>query len=117
VPDVNKLRTDQRTRTELGQAGLTEIQANLWPVDCQTCGKPLGGDPPSLVVHDLAGTAWAGLHHPACQSPRWDDGAGGVYVLHHGGATLSVRTCAVLLPEPKRFGRLTHWPVALGANS
>jgi hypothetical protein len=38
-----------RTAQELGEPGLTELGANLWPKDCQTCGWQLGNDQPTLV--------------------------------------------------------------------
>ena len=42
----------EQTAETLGAAWL-ELAANLWPVDCQTCGRALGTDRPSLYVADL----------------------------------------------------------------
>jgi hypothetical protein len=46
---------------------------SLWPVDCQTCGQPLGVAPPVLFVDDFGQTAFASLHHRSCREPRWND--------------------------------------------
>jgi hypothetical protein len=58
---------DQATLELLGPEALNELAENLHPVDCQTCGWPLGTTTPSLLVADLAFMASATLHHPRCQ--------------------------------------------------
>lgn len=55
----------------LGPAGLAELEANLWPVDCQTCGGTLGPTRPAVYVIDLIDQAYASLHHPRCRRPEW----------------------------------------------
>jgi hypothetical protein len=56
-----ELWCDQKTRGELGEAGLAEVTAGLWAQDCQSCGLSLGGEPPALCVDELSGYATAGL--------------------------------------------------------
>jgi len=68
---VAEVLTDRVTREKLGAEGLAEVKANLWPVNCQTCGQPLGADPPVLCVDDIMIFGSASLHHLACQAPRW----------------------------------------------
>jgi hypothetical protein len=56
----------------LGDEGLSRVCSNLWAVDCQTCGRPLGGKAPALCVDDLSDTAAiATLHHQACRPSSW----------------------------------------------
>lgn len=68
---VVQVLTDEVTRAKLGVDGLAEVQRNLWPVNCQSCGQALGDDPPVLCVDDMLAYATASLHHLACQPPRW----------------------------------------------
>ncbi|MFF7251298.1 hypothetical protein ACFZBU_46475 [Embleya sp. NPDC008237] len=65
---------DERTRDELGPAGLAELALNLWPGDCQTCGWDLGVLRPAVLIRDAVAFVAASLHHERCQRPRWDDG-------------------------------------------
>lgn len=62
---------DRRMARELGEAGLADLAANLWPKDCQTCGWELGADRPTVVVDDFLAFASAGLHHQRCQPTGW----------------------------------------------
>ncbi|MGH4017791.1 MAG: hypothetical protein ACRDT0_00815 [Pseudonocardiaceae bacterium] len=62
---------DDTTRKLLGPDVLERVLNNLWPVDCQTCGRPLGSERPALHVADLVVVASASLHHRACQAPEW----------------------------------------------
>jgi hypothetical protein len=66
--------TEERTTSELDGDRLHEVCRNLWPVDCQTCGKPLGGRTPSLHVTDLYDRGFASLHHVTCHAPAWSEG-------------------------------------------
>jgi hypothetical protein len=68
---VVQVLTDEAIRAKLGMDGLAEVQANLWLGDCQSCGQPLGADPPALCVDDMMLYAAASLHHVSCQAPRW----------------------------------------------
>ncbi|MDG9720673.1 hypothetical protein [Streptomyces sp. DH24] len=69
---VSKLLTDSTTETRLGPELLAELRANLWAVDCQTCGRRFGRwERPALTVQVAADTADASLHHRGCRSPRW----------------------------------------------
>ena len=43
-------------------------------MDCQTCGRPLGAEPPALAVDDTGVAAWASLHHQRCRAPEWNNG-------------------------------------------
>ncbi len=64
------------TRANLGPAGVAELTASLWPVDCQTCGRPLGAQPPALAVDDVTAFAWASLHHQRCRAPGMEQWPG-----------------------------------------
>ncbi|WP_031172797.1 hypothetical protein [Streptosporangium roseum] len=68
--------------------------ANLWPVDCQTCGRPLRDKPPALLVDDMIAFGIAALHHPACQASDWNDGTAHVSARGH----LVSRRARVVLP-------------------
>jgi len=59
-------------RTRLG-AALGEVCGWLWPEDCQTCGRALGGQQPALCVDDHGAFAVASLHHPKCRRTEWND--------------------------------------------
>ena len=74
--------TEERTVRELD--GLQEVCRNLWPVDCQTCGKPFSGRIPSLNVDDMLGHGYANLHHVTCHAPGWTEG-----LIISGGGNLS----------------------------
>ncbi|MFD9965046.1 hypothetical protein [Amycolatopsis sp. NPDC058986] len=71
LPDYPFL-ISERTRSELGAAGLAELAANLWPQDCQSCGWELGSAKPSLAVEDMIVFASASLHHERCRPPAWN---------------------------------------------
>lgn len=62
---------DPYTRSILGKHGLEELSRNLWPGHCQTCGFPLGTEPPAVVIVDEEVSITANLHHRRCQHPRW----------------------------------------------
>ena len=59
------------TRKRLGPA-LGEVCGWLWPKDCQTCGKPLTGQP-TLCVDDFDAFAMAALHHRGCRAAVWNE--------------------------------------------
>jgi hypothetical protein len=68
------LLTDSTTETKLGAEVLAELAANLWPVDCQTCGRPFSRwAKPALSVQAVADRADASLHHRGCRLPGWRD--------------------------------------------
>lgn len=82
------------TRAELGRDGLAELTASLWPVDCQTCGRPLGAQPPALAVDDMTVFAWASLHHERCRAPGWNSGP----VITQTNAGVSHRSRLAMMP-------------------
>jgi hypothetical protein len=61
------------TRARLGGAEIAEVMASLWPVDCQSCGLPLGAAATVLAVDQAGPAAWASLHHRRCREPGWED--------------------------------------------
>lgn len=85
------------TRANLGPGGVAELTASLWPVDCQTCGRPLGSQPPALAVDDVTAFAWASLHHKQCRAPGWNSGP----VITQTGAGVSHRSRLVMMPTQK----------------
>jgi hypothetical protein len=64
---LSKVHISSKIRDKLGENGVAELTACLWPVDCQTCNRPLGADPPALLVDDMLAFATASLHHRRCQ--------------------------------------------------
>jgi len=98
---VAEVLTDRVTREKLGLVGLAEVRANLWPVNCQTCGQPLGADPPVLCVDDIMIFGSASLHHLACQAPRWR--SQGRLSPARGGSSQAIRLLLVPVePEGQR---------------
>ncbi|WP_412516199.1 hypothetical protein K8Z49_34950 [Actinomadura madurae] len=70
-----RMRIDPVTRERLGPRALAELDVNLRPVDCQTCGRSLGRwGKPALEVRAEDGFAAAALHHQRCRPPAWVDG-------------------------------------------
>lgn len=103
-----KLRTDRTTRKKLGRAGLAEVAAHLWPVDCQTCGASLDGERPALVVNDLEVFADASVHHSRCRAPEWDDSH---RIVTPAGRLLTHAANTVLLPlQQGDDGEVGLWP-------
>lgn len=75
----------------LDENGVQRLTAMLHPRrgDCQSCVRPLHGQPISLLVDVIAdGFAIAALHHSACQQPGWNDS--GITVLREGTATYAL---------------------------
>jgi hypothetical protein len=70
------------------------VSASLWAQDCQTCGQPLGLGPPALCVDELSGVATAGLHHPGCRPPGWNDSS---LILTSSSEVLTWEVCALVL--------------------
>ena len=50
---VGEVLISGEIKDHLGDSGVTEVTGWLWAVDCQTCGRPLGSDPPALCVDDM----------------------------------------------------------------
>jgi hypothetical protein len=84
-------------RANLGPEGVAELTASLWPVDCQTCGRPLGMLPPALAVDDATAFAWASLHHKQCRAPGWNSGP----VIIQTAAGVSHRSRLIIMPTQK----------------
>ena len=59
-------------QAELDEVGLTQVMASLYPVDCQTCGRPIGSARPILHVDDFGAHADAALHHSGCKTSEWN---------------------------------------------
>ncbi|QDQ09722.1 hypothetical protein [Streptomyces spectabilis] len=75
---VSRLRTDAVTKGRLGPRVIDDLKAGLWPVDCQSCGRPLGRwTAAALEVAADDDFATASLHHPRCRRPAWQDGPPG----------------------------------------
>lgn len=87
---------DDRTAAKLGEGGLAAVAAWLWPGDCQTCGRPLGGQPPALCIDDSATFAAASLHHQRCRRAAWNDDS--VIFLAGGAPNLTWRSLSFGLP-------------------
>lgn len=108
---IAAVKTDERTRTELGEAVLSEVLANVWAGDCQLCGRSLGSSAPALVVDVLAGSyASASLFHPGCRAPSWNDTDD---VRTTSAATLSFVTRSFLMPMTDQHGQDVVRPTML----
>jgi hypothetical protein len=92
---------DRKTRDKLGEDGLAEVRAQLYAVDCQTCGRPLGTGAPALVVDDMNEWAVAALHHRECRAAEWNDGTA---IRASAGATISWCAESALFPVPTASG-------------
>lgn len=92
LPEV---QCDQKTRDILGDDGIAEVTGSLWAGDCQSCGRPLGGEPPALCVDDAVTYATASLHHSRCRPAAWNDGS---VIYLAGGANLSWTSLSFMLP-------------------
>lgn len=92
---VEQIHITQDVYDKLGERSLREIARWLWPVDCQTCGRFLGDDPPSLCVDDLMIFSTATLHHQVCRASGWNDSG---RLDHTPEAHLSFITGLVMMP-------------------
>lgn len=99
-----KVQISSKIRDKLGEEGVSEVTACLWPVDCQTCNRPLGTEPPALLIDDMLMFASATLHHRRCQSSNWREGGH----RHSGGKFVTWRARTVMLgtendggPDPR----------------
>lgn len=106
---VHEVQITEEIRDNLEEDGLREVCACLWAVDCQSCGRFLGDDRPSLVVNDMMLYATASLHHQGCHVPDWNDSA---LIEVTQGANLSFVTRTVMAPV-SRGGRTEFWPMVL----
>jgi hypothetical protein len=104
---IAKMITDRRTAENLGEEGLAVLRAHLFAGDCQRCNRPLGSEPPSLVVDEMTPEmAWARLHHRRCRPARWNTGQ--VMVIEGLGDTVSWSARALIFPM--RIGILPFLP-------
>lgn len=92
---VEQIQISKDIHDRLGEQALHEVCAWLWAVDCQSCGRFLGDDPPALCVDDIGIFASASLHHQACRTPDWNDS--GMFQNTHE-SHLSYITGLVMLP-------------------
>lgn len=92
---VSRWRTDPAAGARLGPGTLADLKANLFAVDCQTCGRPFGRlGRPALEVQAEAGFGTASLHHHRCRPPAWIDGPVDLGVRRH----LTWRAGCFLMP-------------------
>lgn len=105
---VGKALINDKIHGELGEDGLRDLLACLWPVDCQSCGRFLGDVPPALCVDDSIIFAVASLHHPGCRAPEWNDS--GMIATISGLDSLSYTTAALVFPLV-RDGQVEPWPM------
>src|ERR1022692_5141058 len=106
---VREVQITEEIRDHLGEDGLREVCSCLWAVDCQTCGRFLGDDRPSLVVNDMVLYATAALHHQACRTPDWNDSS---LIEVTREPNLSFITRTVRAPVI-RGGQTEFWPMLL----
>ena len=106
---VKKVLVSERVTSELGEEGLRELLASLWAVDCQTCGKFLGEEPPALCVDDSIVFATASLHHPGCRASQWNDSG----VITHSGIDAITWNAAAGIMVLDRAGKPDPTPMML----
>lgn len=97
---IPNLKLTEKITDRLGEAGIREVAAHLWARDCQTCGEPLGDQPPALYVIDMHSHAFAELNHQSCRAPDWND-SGIVTGMSSQNAYLSHEALSVVLPFSK----------------
>lgn len=102
------LVVDDRTARELGEQGLSELAANLWPKDCQSCGWDLGDDRPTVVVEDFVAFATVTLHHQRCRPAGWSETN---FLLNSAAALVSYDVFAFLQTERASTGREVQRPM------
>jgi hypothetical protein len=107
---VATLWVSELTQHKLGDDGLAELTACLRPVDCQSCSRLLGADPPAVCIDDLAGLAVASLHHPRCRLPGWNESM--IVVAGSGHYTTFVARM-VLLPVNLASRAKEEWPLVV----
>ena len=107
---VTTLMVSEVTRRRLGDHGLAELAACLWQVDCQSCGRFLGDDPPAVVVDDLNSVALASLHHQRCRLPEWNDS---MLVVAGSGQYSTFVARMMLLPVTGDDGTKETYPLML----
>jgi hypothetical protein len=100
----------ETTWQKLGNDGLAELAECLWPVDCQSCGRFLGGNPPAVVVDDLHVAVVVSLHHQRCRRPEWNDSM--LLVVGSGQYTTFVARM-MLLPVTGDDGMAGAYPLML----
>jgi|HubBroStandDraft_1064217.scaffolds.fasta_scaffold01763_10 hypothetical protein len=105
---LTEVLLSEETQRRLGEDGLEELAACLWPVDCQTCGALLGDDPPALCVDDSIVTATASLHHEGCRGPEWNDSA---VIVRAAGDFVSHVTRMMLIPVATGRREAEPWPL------
>ncbi|MCQ8772089.1 hypothetical protein [Streptomyces telluris] len=54
-------------KSRLPEKARQEVAFNLHKRDCQTCGKPLGSQPPALAIDDCGPFLSATLHPHSCR--------------------------------------------------
>lgn len=107
---VTTLVVSEMTRLMLGDDGLAALAECLWPVDCQSCGRFLGDDPPAVVVDDLNGVVVASLHHQRCRVPEWNDS---MLVVAGSGQYTTFVARMMLLPTTTSDGTKAAYPLML----
>ena len=105
---VTTLLVCELTRRKLGDRGVAELAECLWPVDCQSCGRLLGDDPPAVVVDEMNSGAVASLHHQRCRRPWWNDS---ILVITGSGLYTTFVARIVLIPLTEGNGRRHLCPV------
>jgi len=108
---IGSLQVHRRILTKLTSGGVADVTAQLWPGDCQTCGRaldPVGGV--ALVVDDLMSTANASLHHPTCQKSRWNDTG---LVMGSSEPLLTHATQLLMTPMGSSEDQMQLYPVLL----
>ena len=63
VPNQQEVAISKHIVKRLGERGVAETMASLFPIDCQTCNRPLTGTTMASVVTDMMIFAHAALHH------------------------------------------------------
>jgi hypothetical protein len=107
---VTALMVSEVTRLRLGDRGLAELAACLWQVDCQSCGRFLGDDPPAVVIDDLNAVALVSLHHQRCRLPEWNDS---MLVVTGSGQYTTFVARMMLLPVIRDDGAKETYPLML----
>ncbi|MFC9993099.1 hypothetical protein [Nocardia sp. NPDC127526] len=107
---------DDITREAFGSAGLRGLATNLWPHECQTCGREFVGARPAVHVEVRESGGTATLHHADCHPAGWDELATTSGRESSSTATLSTISCALLLPTVGEQTGVESWRPFLLVN-
>ncbi len=99
---VDEILVNDRTKAELGENGVADLQRRFGPGDCLACERPLRRAV-SVVVDEFYSLTTASAYHPQCHSPAWIDSGPS---FHPKGQAVTYK-CR-FFPGPDLLSRMPH---------